>query len=608
MALLDEAVRRYFHTAAGVEAADLLGLQYLDRGRFGLAALCFGRRLDAKAAAPPTPATLFAAALALRLTGNTTRAAQVWNRLRTEAPSGARLGDRVIPLADLEQELARLQAAALGTLDRPAWGLYRGDLTRSGRGTGFLPQLEAEWTLPTAQEQLTREWIHLGALQQVAGSYPVLSGSVPVTVRDKVIHRTHRGVRAVDPRTGKALWESVSEWSFDRMVTELRHHPYLAAWVNGYSHNNGHMLFENTVLGTLSTDGARVYAVDDLPLPPYPNRPSGSRRRWEQAVEPVYGPELADAVHHSRLLAVEVETGKLAWEVGGRGAAAGSLADCHFLGAPLPLEGRLYTVVEKDHELRLLCLDAARGNLLWGQALVLPLNRLLLDVVRRTHAVHLAYADGMLICPTNDGAVLGVDLARRTLAWAYSYREDGAATDDEVGNRGGLFGRGAPRVLPRLRMEWRAATPVIHADRVLVTAPDTGAVHCLDLRTGTLRWKADRADDDLYLAGASGGKVLLVGKSGCRALHLADGRPAWVADKTGTPSGIGVIAGGVYYLPLKATATEKTSAVVALDLDRGEVRGRAVAQSGELVGNLVFCGDLLLSQTALTLTAYPQQD
>ena len=48
-----------------------------------------------------------------------------------------------------------------------------------------------------------------------------------------------------------------------------------------------------------------------------------------------------------------------------------------------------------------------------------------------------------------------------------------------------------------------------------------------DLHTGSLLWKADRTPADLYLAGVPGGKVLVVGRDGCRALRLADGKEAW---------------------------------------------------------------------------------
>jgi outer membrane protein assembly factor BamB len=260
-------------------------------------------------------------------------------------------------------------------------------------------------------------------------------------------------------------------------------------------------------------------------------------------------------------------------------------------------------VIEKDLQIRLVCLDAARGRLLWSQALAVPPERLLADVARRVQAIHLAYADGVLVCPTHVGAVVGVDLLRRSVAWAYPYREEVPPDESELPL--GRWFRGRPRNLPRLRAEWRATAPVVHAGRVFFTAPDTASLHCLDLRTGTLHWKAERADGDLYLAGVHGDRVVLVGRQNCRALRPADGQPLWTAE-TGVPSGLGVADGAVYYLPCKAAGPDKEPAVLALDLERGTVRERAAAPEGEVPGNLVFAGDTLLAQTVTAVTAYPR--
>jgi hypothetical protein len=149
------------------------------------------------------------------------------------------------------------------------------------------------------------------------------------------------------------------------------------------------------------------------------------------------------------------------------------------------------------------------------------------------------------------------------------------------------------------------AAPVIHADRVVLAAADASALHCLDLRSGAVVWKAERREDDLYLAGVFGGKVLIVGRQGCRTLSLAEGKPLWAAE-TGLPSGRGVAAGGFYYLPLKAAPPEKQPAVWAIDLERGTIRARVAAPRGDVPGNLVLCGDDLLSQTVTGLTSYAQ--
>src|SRR5205823_4044364 len=265
--------------------------------------------------------------------------------------------------------------------------------------------------------------------------------------------------------------------------------------------------------------------------------------------------ELKDAVNHSELMAIELDTGKLKWQVGGSGEK-GELNDCFFLGPPLPLGGRLYVMVEKNSELRLVCLTAATGELEWAQTLAAVRDRLTSDVARRVQAVHLAYGDGILVCPTNAGAILGVDLLTHSLVWAKPYREgtQQVAQDPNPGmvrlNRGMVMMQQQMAYTQHLSPDWKAAAPVVQDGKVVFTAPDGASIYCLNLRDGSTVWKAGRSDD-LYLAGVYHGKVLLAGKQHFRALNLSDGRLTW-SRETGQPSGQGGASEKVYYLPIKS--------------------------------------------------------
>src|SRR5262249_12271382 len=137
-----------------------------------------------------------------------------------------------------------------------------------------------------------------------------------------------------------------------------------------------------------------------------------------------------------------------------------------------------------------------------------------------------------------------------------------------------------------LRPQWRYCAPVITDGKVVCTAPDEPSVHCLDLRDGKLLWKTPRTDDDLYLAGVYGGKVLLVGKTGCRALNLNGGEELWRRE-TGVPSGMGVAHGNTYYLPLRSRAKSGRAVICALDIAEGTVL-RDFPAGKEPPGNLLF--------------------
>ncbi len=252
--------------------------------------------------------------------------------------------------------------------------------------------------------------------------------------------------------------------------------------------------------------------------------------------------------------------------------------------------------------MRLVCLEAQKGEINWTQPLANVRDRLLLDVGRRMRGVNLAYGGGMLVCPTNAGAVLGVDLLTHSLVWAHSYREE------QPNQEMPMMRRGMPwngyMINHNLNSDWKASAPVIQDGKVVFTAPDGDAVYCLNLRDGTQLWKESRGED-VYLAGVYSGKVVLVGRNYCRALHLEDGKPLWRVE-TGTPSGQGVASNGTYYLPLKAGIPSKEPEVCAINLSKGTVESRTKSRKKEVPGNLIFYDGDVLSQTVLAVSAYPQ--
>src|SRR5439155_19619689 len=177
------------------------------------------------------------------------------------------------------------------------------------------------------------------------------------------------------------------------------------------------VLFENSVVGTLSHDTQRVYFVNDLAVPPHQVMMTNVNVVGGGTVS--FGP-FSEEVRSSQLTAVDIETGKLVWTVPPRSknepippGTATELSECLFLGPPLPLCGKLYVLVEKNTELRLICLDPIRldghgyPEILWIQSLGMAKDRLVQDSQRRIQAAHLAYGDGILICPTNSGVVYG---------------------------------------------------------------------------------------------------------------------------------------------------------------------------------------------------------
>ena len=346
LAAIGDVARRYSRSTAGSEAAGTLGAYHLDRGRPLLAALCFARLLD-RADVDLAPAALLCAAQAFHRSGDAARAELAWKRLAAKSPAGLRLGNRLVSLDDLRNELGHSRPVAAAQV---------------APGPARVPGMTLRWSWPTVHEAVTRGWLATAVRQQEANGHPVVADFYPVTAGDRLFYRSFRGIHAVDLHTGKELWEKPALWSIDKMAAEARYSSHLESWVDTYMEGgSSHILFSNSVVGTLTTDGARVYAVDDLEVPPVRIFMRGGRR-WQEPPWPDFGPELNDAAFHSRLLALDARTGAAAWSVGGRGMdeETDDLTDTFFLGPPLHLDGRLYAMTEQSNKLSLVCLRPDR--------------------------------------------------------------------------------------------------------------------------------------------------------------------------------------------------------------------------------------------------------
>jgi outer membrane protein assembly factor BamB/tetratricopeptide (TPR) repeat protein len=608
---LKEIVRRFYFSNAGVEATDMLGTYYLDRGRPHDAALCFKRLLERTkdVSEPLSVFTLYKAALAFRRVGDANYLAladQVWGKLSGRiAREGLQVGGESFALDQLQTEFQR--TAPTDTRSPLEWTLFRGDATRTAEGRGSAPFLEANWRHSNIQERIdpaTRQTVEAALRIQGGKSDAFVPAFFPIATEGKLIFRNYMGITAVDASTGELLWYSENLGCLDMLLRDSSMKPSVSNWYENYCNSNNHsIIFENTTIGTLSTDNVRVYAVDDLGVPPHP----GAQQQWNGGITPPTG-KLSNMMQHNSLVAIELDSGKIAWERGDPERDTTGLAGSFFLGPPLPIAGQLYALTEKNSELRLVCLDAAKGDLVWAQTLATARDKLISDVSRRIHAVHLSYAEGIIVCPTNAGALLGFDIFSNSLVWAYPYREK---TAPEVANQpppgmggfrrrvgGGFVGFDAAP-LAQLSGEWKLSAPLIHDGKIVFTAPDGGAIHCLSLKDGNFLWQADRRDD-LYLAGVFQGKVVLVGKNSCRALSLADGKTKIWEVETGMPSGQGAASGHFYYLPLRK------GEVCKIDMEKGVVAAHSPSPKNEIPGNLLFYAGEVISQNETVVTAYPQ--
>lgn len=608
--LLAEVHTQFFHTRAGAEATYLLALKYIARGEPLIGAMLLSKlRQRSWHAERFEPALSVTLAQCLAQVGMSHEAEQVLRGL-AERSSEARLlvaGQPKESLFQTEQSLAWLESLP-GKPARQAvagWLMFRGDPGRNAlsKTEGFLLRgkrlaaVGGVQALTSAVERLSREHI-----EQYRVALPRL---YPLVVDDIVLARTATHLIALDIAAGRELWRAPLE---DGLRVELERSSQAADTLQTDAGRQAlrRRFWEDFSFGALSSDGRYVFGVEDLPF--------GLAAEYLRMVVGPDGRRRLDTdtlKQYNLLTAYDLRTGKLRWELGGPpGLQTRALAGAYFLGAPLPLGGRLYVVAEINNETRLLELEAESGKVLanillatrealpsqWEMQIFWGLPPWMLANFQRRSSSMPAAADGVLVCKTGGGQYMAVSLVTRSVLWVYQVAEA-----EETVASPWMFGAIQRRRLleaasPDQANRWADDTPTIAQGRVLLTPQDGHELLCLDLYDGRLLWTAPRRDG-IYLAGVVDGRVIVVGRGAVWALNLADGQPAWQPDRLplpagSLPSGFGLLTADSYLLPLSS------GEVATVDVRQGRLVSRSRAADGLVPENLVGWKDVVLSHGA----------
>jgi outer membrane protein assembly factor BamB/tetratricopeptide (TPR) repeat protein len=632
-------VNRFLYTEQGGKAADWLGTYYLDRGDYSGAIRYFSLLGVRNGLKGLSDNQLLKSYLAYHLGGDLVARDEIFREMDRRGHDFQLVSgrpDQRLSVADIRDSVTKLVTAAVGqnASDLP---IYRGSGNRTATqlgGTAFLEHLWVAKMLSPTSTTTSRDWLIPAEKKLEQKNIPNLPTFHPVTATvvkgekkiPLILYRSFLGIHAVNLRSGKLEWESPSDWSLERVFDKDSDGPKIQAyrdWLTFFVTNNARpqIVFDNSVLGTLSCDSRFAYAIEDLAVPPPAQMfPPGGAPGMAPGIN--HGVKVAEAVNSNKLQAFSLSrSGAFIWERGGPEEKA-ELADTYFLGPPLPINDRLYVLTEKQQEIRLVCLDPnAKGKVLSSQLLANVKNiKLSQDPLRRTQACQLAYAEGILIVPTNAGAVFGVDVLTGSLVWACPYRSSTEAKAPEAPPGGvppGVIirpGRGFPMVNnTNLDSHWRVTAPMIQEGKVVFTAPDDKAIHCINLRDGMRMWQQTGRPDDLFLAGVFNGKVVVVGKTKTRALSLSNGTLLWELD-TGLPSGEGApsalkpgeASDVIYYLPVAKSVSTGDPEIVAINVDKGLIHAHTRSRKNEKPGNLLFYEGTMISQSASEVVAYPQ--
>ena len=397
------------------------------------------------------------------------------------------------------------------------------------------------------------------------------------------------------------------------MLKDGQKAPSLNSWVQQFKDtlNRPEVLIENAAVGTLSSDGKRVYLVDDLQVPPStPRRPtagaisastSGSGPAWTPTS---FRPSTSSAASCSgswagRKPATTIKTKH-------------DFRDSYFLGAPSPWTASSTSSTRRT------------GRFAWSASTPASCR----PGIRRPRISTRPSPGCSRSAPP--GKKIIADYGRRINGASPRLRRGRAGVSDQCRRRcrrgrcsltiscgrtrtarsrprsrsaaAGQHGAG-----PGPRVEGVSPHRAVRQGGVRPARRPRAALPRPSRRVPAVDHK--RRDDDVYLGGVIAGRVLVVGKKDVRALALADGKEAWKVP-TGMPTGRGAASDNVYYLPLKETAGKTGPEVVAIDVAKGRAIAhtharRAAHRHRQVPGNITFSDGLMISQSATELVAYP---
>ena len=609
-----DVATRYFHTQTGKQAANAIGNFHFDRGEFGLASIWYLRVLESAPVSSQDPKWRLKVALALRQSGNTSASNDLLHGLQQNGADVDVGGDPVKPEAWLRR-FGSVDQSTVPVLQE--WLQFLGSSRRTGTAAGGDPLLLSRWFHPTTQNKPVLDQMQSLAQDLADTGRSPIPTAFPLMVKDRVAFRTLRGVHVLDAATGRLLWETRGEFSEDALIAgyrspfdfdnggfafrRMRGGMWRTDFSSGESAADGHpltgLLYRNANFGLLASDGARLFVIEDDSV--VMHGPAGT---GFQLVGDTY--ESQRRTPGNRLAAYDLATGRETWAIGGPANGESfdlPLAGSFFFGAPLVDGGELFVVGERDLDIRLYALDPATGRVRWSQLLAHSDAKIEQDLGRRWWTAQVAYSNGILVCPTTVGWLVGVDRLDHSVLWMDRYAPPRPGSERREREQGEALVPPSP-----LNEQWCPSAPVISGNDVVYTPSEEPVLICVDLSTGLTRWQVQKGEDQLYLAGVDDERVLVVGKTSVTALSLETGTVQWTApieESQGPPSGRGVIAKGIFYLPLR------NGSLWGVSLADGKVVETSQLPAGTRpLGNLAMYRGLVLSLGDTGLTAFEQKD
>lgn len=621
-ALTDEVARRFFATRAGLAAFDIKASRVLDQGDVQLANSIWRDLISSNIHGSRCGQSIVLKAVTTSMMLGRDQEAK---RLLEDAAT--RMGLPARAIAEIEAATGDVQRS-ISTRQVVDWTMPFGDASHSASAKGSAPYLNPAWRIPLSGDTPFAPIATWEA--DVGGSEldAIAVANLPLVVNGQVIFRDFTGIASCDPDTGKTLWKYSAAMSlpalWDAFETKMVGQTPESLVQITYS--------GNSVLGMISSDGERVFAVEF----------TGVENQFEttpaiRSADPIVVSNRLVALRipspgDANAPTIQVQRDWVAGATSGTyetGIVGGDvLKDQLFLGPPLPIDGSLYVMTESDRILSLAKLNAATGEVAWIQRVGL-VEQPLYSATERKRQIGCylpTYANGLVICPTHAGVLIAVDALHGTTQWVYYYAESQVF-------RGNFSTR---NLADENRNPGFADPPHVVGNRLYYLPRLSSRLHCVDLETGQEVWARPR-NEAVYIAVADEQQLLLISESSASCVDAVSGEPKWTK-RLDIPAGRGVLLGDEYVVPLKsgtvATIHLKSGSVNTVtfvpallqrrferyqnaDREAKNQRAADLAMYGlfeshipsELrLGNLVAFQDKIFSLGPRYLIAYPQLD
>ncbi len=496
-----------------------------------------------------------------------------------------KLRQQLLAVADANRQGAPVEFASTSWLDPPSWPMEGGELSRAATVPGGPPHLWPRWHARTIREANDLVELQKRREELIRQRRTWMLATSPVAVGDVVIARTPTQLIAIDWTTGKRIWETRPEKATGDSSS-------LTLSDEGDDDSAGMITLDmvqqrvwlDAVFGAISTDGLRVYSIRGL------ETVGGNINRTQWGGIRVFGDDgETDMTATNALVAHDIRSeGKLLWQIDG--AKTGEIwSGIAFLGPPVATPHGLFALAELNNAIHIVQIDAERGQLVWKQPLVNLERGIGIEAGRRLAGATISYGEGLLVCPTGAGSVVAVDPVCRRLNWAFRF-----PVDEGLANRNSnSWNRSFGAYQPKLSNQWCRTRVTVAGDRVLVTAPESEELHCLDLASGKSLWKR-RRQESLFIGAVHDDIALEVSHSSITGVDLAKGNRRWTTGDLpdgATVGGFGVLTEGRYLTPTL------DGRLLQIDVATGKVTAASTARDTDSLGNLIFHRGAIVSQS-----------